>query len=99
MSREDHRDAGTWTVEPTPTSRRRMDQEQARKEAQRPAVEVAHLRPALARPLTDKELREIEALSRAGVVLTPEQTERRKSGLERRLLQHGMAWLPPDEAA
>jgi hypothetical protein len=85
-----------WEVD-TPTSRRRLAQRP--KEAQRPAHRPE---PALARhEPTAEERRRARELSRAGLVRTVEEQERRRSGMDRRMLQRGQPWLPPqpDEAA
>lgn len=88
-------------TEDTPVSLRRM----AQQKAQRPTVDSAPPRSALARrSLTDAELELIaeqaEAQSRVGLIRTAEQQELHVTGADRRALQ-GRPWLPPrpDEAA
>jgi hypothetical protein len=79
-----------WT-EDTPTSLRRMKgQRQEMFEARREQA-----RKAVRTEPTAKEKKQARELSRAGLVRTSEEQERRRSGLDRRMRQKGTPWLPP----
>jgi hypothetical protein len=94
---------GHWTSD-TPTSLRRLEREQEQPQEQpepqeqgREMTSVRHRSSARERPLTRREQAQVRELSRAGLVRTSEENQRRRSGADRRGLQHrGTApWLPP----
>jgi hypothetical protein len=82
---KDRHEPGTWQPEPTPTSLRREAEERARRvpapaerEGRRPVAALPP-RPAPAhRELTPEELRQVQELSRAGLVLTAEENQAHK---------------------
>jgi hypothetical protein len=94
----------TWTA-PTPTSlaNQKLAQEQAQKLAQEQAQKQAEYRnqqksrAVRERELDQHEREQIREQSRAGLLRSPEEERRRRSGLDRRMLQKGVSWLPPEE--
>jgi hypothetical protein len=88
---------GRWTSD-TPTSLRRLKaQKQELHQERVQAREQVRARKPIRTEPNAKERKQARELSRAGLVRTPEEQQRRRSGLDRRMLQKGTAWLPPVE--
>jgi hypothetical protein len=65
---------------------------QSRRERDRQARKAFRTEP------TAQEKAKARELHRAGLVRTPEENQRRRTGLDRRMLQHhGTPWLPPED--